>query len=77
MQQKQSTQPVTTKPTPFQRLVAAIAARIERENEPQHPGVIVDYSGRGIDDGGGYGDPMIDTRPSFIIEDEKGWERLK
>lgn len=52
-----------------------VRSKIERENEPKHPGVIMRYEARGVDDGD-YGDPHVDTRPDWIKEDEKGWRRL-
>lgn len=66
MHPKQPSQPPTgsdPKPTP----------RIDADTVGQFAG---DAWGAGIDDEGGYGDVNEDTRPSFIQDDERGWERL-
>lgn len=67
----------TTKPTVIERIIKRLTARIEADNEPKHPGVIMSYERGVIDDGAGYGDPMIDTRPEWIRRDEEGWTPLK
>lgn len=55
-----------------------VRAKLDKENEPKHPGVIMDYGARGVDDGAGYGDPMIDDRtPDFVKRDNEGWQVLK
>lgn len=80
MQPKPNTQPPTTsalKQTPFQRMVARIAAALEKDNEPKHPGVMMPANDVHVDDAGGYGNVDEDTRPEFVKEDERGWTRLK
>jgi hypothetical protein len=73
---KPNTPPATTK-TPFQRFVDRLVKRIETEGEPQHPGVIMNYEARGVDDGAGYSDPMIDDRPEWLKREDEGWTVLK
>lgn len=67
----------TTKPTLIERIIKRLTQRIEADNEPKHPGIIMSYERGGVDDGAGYGDPMVDDRPDFIKEDERGWTVLK
>lgn len=77
MQNQPSTPTQTTSTSSaFSRMVARLIDRLAKDNTPEHPGVIMDYGARGIDDGE-YGDPHIDTRPDFVKEDEKGWTSLK
>ena len=57
-------------------MVARLLDRLTKDALPEHPGVIMDYGARGVDDGAGYGDPHVDTRPDFVKADEVGWERL-
>lgn len=76
MSQNNRGQQATTK-TPFQRMVARIAAALEKDNEPKHPGVIMNYQPKEYDYGG-YSDPMTDDQtPDFIRRDNEGWQVLK
>lgn len=69
-------QQATTKPTLVERIIKRLTQRIEADGEPKHPGVIMSYDAKEYDYGG-YSDPMIDDRPDFIKEDERGWQVLK
>lgn len=60
-----------------QAIIKRLTKHIEADGETKHPGVIMSYDARGVDDLGGYGDPMIDDRPDFIKRDEEGWVRLR
>lgn len=68
--------PQTTK---LQRLVSRILKRLEADSaDPRYVGGFAFQDDAGIDDGGGYGDPMIDeNKPDFVREDERGWIPLK
>ncbi|MBI5961186.1 MAG: hypothetical protein HY866_20785 [Chloroflexi bacterium] len=48
-----------------------LVRRIERESGVFAPALIVPRDTDGIDDGGGYGDPVVDRRPEFVREDDR------
>lgn len=47
--------------------------RMSDEERRDAPGFVFIAPSASIDDGA-YGDPLTDTRPDFIREDERGWE---
>lgn len=51
--------------------------------QPKQPALTTETAGQfagvplpAIDDGSEYGDPHVDDRPQFLIDDERGWTRL-
>lgn len=54
-----------------------LVRRIERESGLFAPALIVTRETDGIEDGGGYGDPVVDRRPEFVKEDDQKHEHTQ
>ncbi len=68
--------------TKAQSLKAFTDRILKRFTDPTNPDLLNFVSGVndagdvGAIDDGTYGDPLRDTRPDFVIADEKGWVKL-
>lgn len=56
-----------------QAIIERLLKRLESDNEPKHPGVIMEYPAKEYDPGG-YADPMRDDRPDFVKRDDANFD---
>lgn len=60
----------------LQRFVARLIARLEKEGESKHPGVLMSSESVSINDGSGYGRPDVDEHiPEFVRKDTEEFLR--